>query len=120
MAEEVVVVCRDYITESWGVAMDWVEVPANSELRRVENIFYPEDIRKTPSMIPPTEQPFITQAPPLDGEVSKGVGVDEEAQLPTKAKPSEDALTIRDVVSQAKDAELKFQADPNDPSPAKT
>ena len=99
MAEEVVVVCRDYITESWGVAMDWVEVPANSELRRVENIFYPEDIRKTPSMIPHTEQPFITQAPPLDGEVSKGVGVDEEAQLPIKAKPSEDALTIRDVVS---------------------
>ena len=31
----------------------------------------------------------------------------EEAQLLMIAKPSEDALTIRDVVSQAKDAELK-------------
>ena len=28
-----------------------------------------------------------------------------------KATPSEDALTIRDVVSQAKDAELKSQAE---------
>ena len=33
----------------------------------------------------------------------------EEAQFLMKAKPSEDALTIRDVVSQAKDAELKSQ-----------
>ena len=33
--------------------------------------------------------------------------MDEEAQLPMKAKPSEDALTIRDMVSQAKDTELK-------------
>ena len=95
LAEEVVVVCRDYITKSWGVAMDWVEVPADSKLRRVENIFYPEDIRKTSSMIPPTKQPLISQAPPLDGEVSKRVGVDEEAQLSTKAKPSEDALIIK-------------------------
>ena len=75
--------------------MDWVEVPADTKLRRVEDIFYPEDIRKTSSMIPPTEQPLISQAPLLDGEMSKRVGVNEEAQLPTKAKPSEDALTIR-------------------------
>ena len=46
--------------------------------------------------------------------------MDEEAQLPTKAKPFEDALTIRDMVLQAKDAELKSQADPKDPPPAKT
>ena len=37
--------------------------------------------------------------------------MDEEAQLPVKAKSYEDALTIRDVVSQAKDAELKSQAE---------
>ena len=46
--------------------------------------------------------------------------MDEEAQPPIKAKPSKDALTIRDVILQAKDAELKSQADPKDPSPAKT
>ena len=47
-------------------------------------------------MVPFTEQPFATQVPPPDGEVSKGAVVDEGTQLPTKAKPSEDALTIRD------------------------
>ena len=37
-------------------------------------------------------------------------GVGEETQLPIMVKPSEDALTIRDVVAQAMDAELKSQA----------
>ena len=44
LAEEVAIICRDYVTESWGVAMDRAGVPTNSELRRVENIFYLEDI----------------------------------------------------------------------------
>ena len=46
--------------------------------------------------------------------------MDEEVQPSTKAKPSEDALTIRDMVLQAKDVELKSQADPKDPPLAKT
>ena len=46
--------------------------------------------------------------------------MDEEVQPSTKAKPSEDALTIRDMVLQAKDVELKSQANPKDPPPAKT
>ena len=44
LIEEVAVVCRDYCTESWGVAMDRAGVPADSELRRIENIIFPEDI----------------------------------------------------------------------------
>ena len=35
----------------------------------------------------------------------------KEAQPPMKDKPSEDSLTIRDVVSQAKDVESKSKAD---------
>ena len=100
--------------------MDRAGVPADFELRRVENIFFPEDIREILNMVPPTEQLLTTQARPPDGEVSKGAGADEEAQLSTKAKPSEDALIIRDVVSQAKDAELKSQANPKDPLSTKT
>lgn len=34
-------------------------------------------------------------------------GVGEETQLPIMVKPSEDALTIRDVVAQVKDVEFK-------------
>ena len=44
LLEEVVVVCKDYYTESWGVAMDQARVLVDFELRRVENIFFPEDI----------------------------------------------------------------------------
>ena len=44
LAKEMGVVCRDYCTESWGVAMDRVRVPADSKMRRVENIFFSKDI----------------------------------------------------------------------------
>ena len=44
LTEKMVVVCRDYCTESWRVAMDQAGVPADSELRRAENVFFPEDI----------------------------------------------------------------------------
>ena len=37
--------------------------------------------------------------------------MDKEAQQPAKDKPSEDFLTIRDVASQAKEAELKSRAE---------
>ena len=58
LAEEVAVVCRDYISESWGVAMDRVGVPTDSELRRLENIFFPEDIRETTNIVPPAGEPL--------------------------------------------------------------
>ena len=44
LAEEVAIVCRDYVTESWVMTMDQAGVLADSELRKVENIFYLEDI----------------------------------------------------------------------------
>ena len=56
LAEEVTVVCRDYVIKSWGVGMDRVGVPVDFELRRVENIFFLEDIREAPDMVLPIEQ----------------------------------------------------------------
>ena len=44
LAEEVAIVCRDYVTESWVMTMDQAGVLADSELRKVENMFYLEDI----------------------------------------------------------------------------
>ena len=55
LAKEVVVLCRDYCIELWGIAMDRVRVPANSELRRAKNIFFPEDIREILKSDPPSE-----------------------------------------------------------------
>ena len=46
LTEEVAAVCRDYITVSWEVALDRAAVPADSDLRKIMNIFFPEDIRE--------------------------------------------------------------------------
>ena len=87
--------------------MDWTDVPADSELRRLENIFFPEDIRETTNTVFLAGEPLTIQALPPNSEVSKGVGVDKEVQPSAKANLSEDALIIRDVVSKAKDVKLK-------------
>ena len=71
-------VCRDYYTESWGVAMDRVGVPVDYELRRSKNVFFPEDIREIPSKLPPHtalplppyEQLLIIQDSSLNAEVA--------------------------------------------------
>ena len=109
LTEDVAVVCRDYVTESWGVAMDWAGVLTDSEFKRIKNIFFPEDIREIPYLDPPEK---LLSAPIAisDPVVPEGKGVDEEAQPLAKDKSSEDTLTIRDVVSRAKDAEPKSKA----------
>ena len=55
LTEEVAAVCREYITLSWGVALDQAAVPADSDLRKAENIFFPEDIREIPDVVAPDE-----------------------------------------------------------------
>ena len=87
--------------------MDQAGVPIDSELRRAESIFFPVNIWEILDTVPSTEQLPPTQTPLTDAEVPKTARGGEEAQLPMKAKSFEDALTIRDVVSQAKDAKLK-------------
>ena len=61
LAEEVATVCREYITLSWGVALDRAAVPADSDLRKAENVFFPKDIREIPNMVAP-EEPLPTKA----------------------------------------------------------
>ena len=51
LAEEVAAVCKDYSIELWGVALDRAGVSTDSELRRAENIFFPEDIRDRKSVV---------------------------------------------------------------------
>ena len=53
LTEELTEVCRDYYKEVWGKALNWVGVPAASEWRNAENIFYLEDIREVLAMLLP-------------------------------------------------------------------
>ena len=49
--------------------MDLEGVPVDSELRKAENIFFPEDIREILESNPPPKQLLSTQAPLPDVEV---------------------------------------------------
>jgi len=92
--------------------LDRVAVPADSNLQKVENIFFPEDIREIPDSVPP-EEPFPAKASTSNPHMPEA----EETQLAAKDKSLEDSLTIRDVVAQAKEAVPKPQAGDDQPEP---
>ena len=85
--------------------MDRATVPADSDLRKVENIFFPEDIREISDSAPP-EEPLPAKATTSDSHMPKA----EETQPATKDKSLEDSITIRDVVAQAKEVVPEPQA----------
>ena len=80
LVEEVAGVCRDYCTEVWEEALNRAGVPTDFELRRAGNIYFPEDIREVPAMLPPSvaglllplEQFSTIQTPSPDTEISTG------------------------------------------------
>ena len=102
LTEEVTTVCKGYITMSWGVALDRAAVPIDSDLRKIENIFFPEDICEIPGSVPP-EEPLSARVTTSDSLIPEA----EEVQPLAKDKSPEDTLTIRDVVAQAKEAVLE-------------
>ena len=78
-------VCREYCAETYNQALDRAGIPADSELRRVDQVYYPKDLRENitapppPAALPPPppEQSLTIQEP------SQG------AELPTGAKKRE-------------------------------
>ena len=94
--------------------MDRVTVPADSGLRNIENIFFPEDIREILGSIP-LEEPLSAPITAPDSLVPKAKGGNEEVQPPAKDKSPKDALTIWDVVAQAKEVEPKPTAGSDQP-----
>ena len=112
LIKEVATVCRDYITMSWGVALDRAAVPADSDLQKVENVFFPKDIHEIPDSVAP-EEPLPTKALTSDSPMPEA----EETQPAAKDKSPEDSLTIRDIVAQAKEVVLGPQAGDDQPEP---
>ena len=68
LTAEVMVVCRDYCAKTYFQALDRAGVLAEFDLRKVDQVYYPEDIREDPTALPPPaalpfpppEQPFTT------------------------------------------------------------
>ena len=92
--------------------MDRAAVPTDSDLRRVENIFFPEDIHKIPDVVAP-EEPLPTKALASNHPMPEA----KDAQPAMKDKLPEDSLSIREVVAQAKEAVLGPQAADDQPEP---
>ena len=71
LTAEVTVVCRDYCAETYYKALDQAGVPADSDLRRADKVYYSKDIREDPTALPPPaalplplpKQPLTTQDP---------------------------------------------------------
>ena len=77
---EVTVVYRDYCAETYYKTLDRTGVPTDSDLRRANKVYYPEDIREDPTALPPIvalplsppKQPLTTQNPSQGIEIPTG------------------------------------------------
>ena len=70
LVDELAEVCTDYYKEVWLKALNLAGVPIASEWREARNVYYPPDIRKVPTDLPPSpalaplsiKQPLTTEA----------------------------------------------------------
>ena len=53
LTAEVIVVCREYCAETYNQAFDQAGIPADSDLRRVDQVYYPKDLRENTTTPPP-------------------------------------------------------------------
>ena len=102
LTEKFSAVARDYCNITWGKALDAAGIPADSNLRRPESIYYDSDIRKLPgSDSPPPEQPaqvseapIADQAPPAPVEVPtdscQDVGQGKKVEAPQGKDKNQD------------------------------
>ena len=79
LIEELSIVCREHCGISWGKALDVTGVPADSDLKRPENVYYDPEIYELlgplsfhlEQVTQVSEQPLVDQAPPAPLEVPK-------------------------------------------------
>ena len=73
----------DYCNITWGKALDVAGVPADSNLRRPESIYYDSDIREISSSdSPPQEHPAKVSEVPITNQVPPA-----PAEAPTDSHP---------------------------------
>ena len=60
LTAEVTVVCREYCVETYNQALDRAGISADSDLRRVDQVYYPDDLRENT-----TAPPYPAALPPL-------------------------------------------------------
>ena len=79
----VTVVCREYCAETYNQALDRTGIPAYSDLRKVDQVYYPEDLRENttapppPAALPPPPEKSLT-IPKLSQGAKAPVGAEKE------------------------------------------
>ena len=138
LTAEVAGVCWDYCAETYKQALDRARVLADFDLRRADQVYYPKDIREditspsppTALPLPPPKQSLPTKEPPQGAEIPVGAQKEKKGEVVASrteekanekgkdkaknkadANPSEDTLTIGDMVSKAKAIESKSKID---------
>ena len=140
LTAEVTMICREYCAKTYNQALDRAGIPVDSDLRRVDQVYYLEDLRENTTAplppaalpLPPPEQSLTTQEPSQGAELPVGAEKEKKGEVvasrteekekekgkekeksnnKTDANPSEDALTIGDMVSKAKTTESKSKID---------
>ena len=125
LTEEFSAVARDYCDITWGKALDVAGVPADSNLRRPESIYYDSNIHELPSPGSPppkhpaqvSEVPITDQVPPAPVEIPtdsrQDAGQGKEVEAPQgkdKSKDKGKGKTSDTTISQPEQA-----ADPRAP-----
>ena len=63
LTAEVTVVCREYCAETYNQALDQAGILVDFDLKRVDQMYYPEDLRENTAVPPP---PAALPLPPLE------------------------------------------------------
>ena len=98
LIEEFSSVARDYCDITWGKALNAAGVPADSNLRLPESIYYDSDIRELPgSGSPPLEQPIqVSEAPTTDQVPPAPVAIPTDSRQDNGQGKNVDALQGKD------------------------
>ena len=78
LTAEVTAVCRVYCAETYSQAFDRAGIPEDSDLRRTDQVYYPEDLRKDPTPPPPP----VTIPPPPPNEPLPAQKSSQDSELP--------------------------------------
>ena len=89
LTTEVTVVCREYCAETYNQALDRAGVLADSDPRRANQVYYPEDIRENPTTLPPPatlplplpKQSLTTQEPSQGTEIPAGAQKEKKGEM---------------------------------------
>ena len=89
LTAEVTMVCRDYCVEIYNQALDRARVLTDSDLRRVDQVYYPKDIREDTTApplladfpLPPSEQSLTTQEPSQGAEIPAGAQKEKKGEV---------------------------------------